>query len=349
MGCVVYGLLHGEFPFGDEADVCSKKVTAPKGTPSECIDFLKSLLEKKESARVDSAQAMASAWIAGYIADTDAGNAADGEDSGDGEESKMSIASHKWASAVGKGSNLFADRAEKVGRAWLEQKPWHTMGDSDSEDDFAGSAAGRRPELVEPIQDASKNSADGTLNSEESLVLCQTPEKEPSVSTVVTTASFESVISALEPDSPCFSENSSWSRIVYESEGPQRLSRIASAASLSSSSSHSAAAVQADPSNREPNVSKMSSFLRLQECIPTRRRLTDRSHSTAPARTRGECCLVWAFYSNVLRKLCSNLTRFANRLMAYPGGGHGNLTISMLLMFLLKRIVRRGKSKNITN
>jgi len=80
MGVVVYGLLNGKFPFRDEKDISTKTVTVPKGTPQECMDFVLSILEKKEEKRADSAKVMADPWIAGKVVAPTAGQGGDQEE-----------------------------------------------------------------------------------------------------------------------------------------------------------------------------------------------------------------------------------------------------------------------------
>lgn len=70
MGIVMYGLLNGKFPFRDERDVLSKQVTVPKGTPKECVDFLMSVLCRKEADRADSTKCMQAPWISGSVTQT---------------------------------------------------------------------------------------------------------------------------------------------------------------------------------------------------------------------------------------------------------------------------------------
>ena len=83
MGVVVYGLLNGKFPFRDEKDISTKTVTVPKGTPQECLEFVLSILEKKEDKRADSSKMMADPWISGKVVAPNAGQA-----DGDQEEFK---------------------------------------------------------------------------------------------------------------------------------------------------------------------------------------------------------------------------------------------------------------------
>jgi len=67
MGVVMYGLLNGKFPFRDERDVNTKQVSVPKGTPPECEEFLRRVLEKKEDKRADSGECMEMKWIASKV------------------------------------------------------------------------------------------------------------------------------------------------------------------------------------------------------------------------------------------------------------------------------------------
>jgi len=66
MGVTLFVLIYGRFPFRDERDVATKIVRHSKGTPTECQDFLDSMLEKEEEKRADSAQVLAHPWIAGW-------------------------------------------------------------------------------------------------------------------------------------------------------------------------------------------------------------------------------------------------------------------------------------------
>lgn len=80
MGVVVYGLLNGKFPFRDDKDIINKQVTVPKGTPSECNDFVMAILEKNEGKRADSAKVVGMPWIKNKATSAGASQASDGEE-----------------------------------------------------------------------------------------------------------------------------------------------------------------------------------------------------------------------------------------------------------------------------
>jgi len=63
MGVIMYGLLDGHLPFSDQDDVKNKNIVFPKGTSSDCEDFVRSMLIRDEGERLSAAELVQHKWV----------------------------------------------------------------------------------------------------------------------------------------------------------------------------------------------------------------------------------------------------------------------------------------------
>lgn len=95
IGVVMYGLVSGRFPFRDETDIRTKEVKIPKRVHPVCEDFIKRMLEKKESARYSSDAIMGHKWVAEKSSKTKSAQADGGggkdDDEKDGKEEDFRV------------------------------------------------------------------------------------------------------------------------------------------------------------------------------------------------------------------------------------------------------------------
>mmetsp|Transcript_75881 Transcript_75881/g.180306 ORF Transcript_75881/g.180306 Transcript_75881/m.180306 type:complete len:769 (+) Transcript_75881:82-2388(+) len=64
MGVTMYGILEGRFPFKDDSDIKNRELKAMKKVHPVCEDWVKKMLTKDETKRMDANQTMAHEWIA---------------------------------------------------------------------------------------------------------------------------------------------------------------------------------------------------------------------------------------------------------------------------------------------